>query len=406
MSTNTSNHAPHGNIVQKNPFIELSGAAFLMATSAIGPGFLTQTALFTSRFGADFASAILLSTVLDIIVQLTIWRVIIAANKPASAIADSVFKGSGSILTIAIVLGGIVFNVGNIGGTGLGSASALGMDVQKGAMISALMAAGIFLFRRAMTMMDIFARSMGAIMIGIAFYVAWSITPPLLLAMKSTVFPQSFDISSTLTLVGGTVGGYISFAGGHRLLEEFRGTGQIGLSAIQRVSVSAYMGIGIAALMRILLFLAALGVVSHGGILPEQNPAVAVFTLSLGDIGTRLFGVVIWAASITSVIGSAYTSVSFIIGIIPQLENWRNSLVVGFILISAFIFFVLGNPVTILVAAGRINSFVIPFALAIMLLATRKKAIIGEYQHPTWLMLSGIVVTLLLLSMSLYSILK
>ncbi|HEA4026913.1 TPA: divalent metal cation transporter, partial [Staphylococcus aureus] len=33
----------------------LLGSVFLMATSAIGPAFLTQTAVFTSQFFASFA---------------------------------------------------------------------------------------------------------------------------------------------------------------------------------------------------------------------------------------------------------------------------------------------------------------------------------------------------------------
>ena len=39
------------------------GAIFLMATSAIGPGFITQTATFTAQLGAAFAFAILLFVV-------------------------------------------------------------------------------------------------------------------------------------------------------------------------------------------------------------------------------------------------------------------------------------------------------------------------------------------------------
>ena len=34
----------------------LIGAAFLMATSAIGPGFLTQTAMFTGSLGPNAIS--------------------------------------------------------------------------------------------------------------------------------------------------------------------------------------------------------------------------------------------------------------------------------------------------------------------------------------------------------------
>ena len=38
--------------------VALLGAMFLMATSAVGPGFITQTTDFTMRLGAAFAFAI------------------------------------------------------------------------------------------------------------------------------------------------------------------------------------------------------------------------------------------------------------------------------------------------------------------------------------------------------------
>ena len=41
----------------------LLGAAFLMATSSIGPGFMLQTAAFTNDLKADFAFAIIVSVI-------------------------------------------------------------------------------------------------------------------------------------------------------------------------------------------------------------------------------------------------------------------------------------------------------------------------------------------------------
>ena len=41
------------------------GAAFIMATSAIGPGFLTQTAEFTGKYGASFGFVILVTVLLS-----------------------------------------------------------------------------------------------------------------------------------------------------------------------------------------------------------------------------------------------------------------------------------------------------------------------------------------------------
>ena len=71
----------------------LIGAAFLMATSAIGPGFLTQTAVFTQQLGASFGFVILISVILDIVAQLNIWRIITVAGQPAQDIANKVFRG-------------------------------------------------------------------------------------------------------------------------------------------------------------------------------------------------------------------------------------------------------------------------------------------------------------------------
>lgn len=48
------------------------GGAFLMAMSAVGPGFLTQTATFTQSEGANFGFAILICIIVDVIVQLNI----------------------------------------------------------------------------------------------------------------------------------------------------------------------------------------------------------------------------------------------------------------------------------------------------------------------------------------------
>ena len=59
----------------------LLGAAFLMATSAIGPGFLTQTTVFTGQLGASFGFAILAMIIIDAIAQLNVWRVIAVAKK-------------------------------------------------------------------------------------------------------------------------------------------------------------------------------------------------------------------------------------------------------------------------------------------------------------------------------------
>ncbi|MDD9849708.1 hypothetical protein BZG30_31230, partial [Escherichia coli] len=104
----------------KNRRSSLIAAIFLMATSAIGPGFITQTATFTATMGAAFAFGILASIVIDFVVQQSIWRVITVTNMRASDIANKAIPGSGYLLAVLVIFGGLVFNVGNIAGAGLG----------------------------------------------------------------------------------------------------------------------------------------------------------------------------------------------------------------------------------------------------------------------------------------------
>lgn len=363
----------------------LVGAAFLMATSAIGPGFLTQTAVFTQQLGASFGFAILASIVLDLGAQLTTWRVIAAAGRPAGAVADAVRPGLGRVLALLVAIGGLAFNVGNVAGAGLGLNVLLGVDVRVGAAVSALGAVGLFLSREAGRAMDTFAKYLGLLMVGLTAWVAIASSPPLGEAAVRSVWPAELDVLSIITLVGGTVGGYITFAGAHRLLD----AGVSGVERIPQVTVAAGRAIGIASFMRVVLFLAALGVVSSGATLDPGNPPASVFRLASGDLGYRVFGLVMWAAAITSVVGAAYTSVSFLRSLSPAIDRSHRRWIIGFIGGSALVFLVLGRPVRTLILVGALNALVLPLGLAVMLLAARRRDIVGEYRHPAALTALG-----------------
>jgi len=380
----------------------LLGAAFLMASSAIGPGFLTQTAVFTQQLGASFAFVILLSIILDAIAQLNIWRIIAVADKPAQDIANKVFPGLGYFISFLVFLGGLAFNIGNIAGAGLGLNVLFGISVGQGAVISAIMAIGIFIYKEAGKAMDVFAKSMGLIKIVLALIIAYTSSPPLAEAALRAVNPTQFSFTAVLTIVGGTVGGYITFSGAHRLLDA-RQTGIQNLGAVNKGALSA---IGLASIMRLLLFIAALGVVSKGFTLDPSNPAASVFKLASGEIGYKIFGVVIWAAGISSVVGSAYTSISFIKSFHPLILKFNREIIIAFISISCIIFILIGKPVKILLTVGAINGFILPIALGIMLIAAYKTKIIANYKQPLWLTVTGLAVVITMVWMSYGTIIQ
>lgn len=376
------------------------GAAFLMATSAIGPGFITQTTVFTERLTTSFAFVILCSIVIDIVVQLNIWRVVSISSMRTQDLANQTVPGSGHLLTVLIVLGGLAFNTGNLAGAGLGMQVMTGMDLKYGVLASAALSLFIFWYREAGRAIDVFARALGVVMIFLTGYIAFASRPPVVMAMRHSIFPEVIDTSAIIVLVGGTVGGYISFAGVHRLLD----AGISGPSNLRAVSAASVKAILLASVMRILLFMAALGVVYGGGRLDPGNPAASVFSLAAGDIGYFIFGMVLWSASITSVVGSAYTSVSFLKSFHPVLDRSQRYLITAFVLISAIIFLIVGRPVNILIMVGALNAFVLPVALGIILMASRKAPLMRGYRHPVGLGIAGWLAVALLLFMGVKTV--
>lgn len=378
------------------------GAAFLMATSAIGPGFLTQTSKFTADLLTSFGFIILISLLLDIGAQVNIWRVVAVSNRRAQDIANKVFPGLGVALAVLIGFGGLVFNIGNIAGCGLGINALANLNTATGAVISCIVSLGIFWYKEAGRLMDNFTKVLGILMIVLTVYIAIVSKPPVAEALYRTVWPEKIDMLKIITLVGGTVGGYISFAGAHRLLD----AGITGQAALPQVTRSSVSGILITSVMRFVLFLAALGVVWHGGKLSENNPAGSVFQIAAGNIGYKFFGFVMWCAAITSVVGASYTSVTFFRTLHPFIEKNQRVIISLFIIASTFIFIALGNPVTLLIVAGAVNGLILPVALSVILIASVKTKIVDIYKHPIWMQVIGWIIVLAMLYMGVAGILQ
>lgn len=357
----------------------LIGAAFLMATSAIGPGFLTQTAVFTDKLKAAFAFAILVSILIDIIVQMNIWRILGVSGKRAQDVANEVLPGLGYFLAFLVALGGLVFNIGNVGGAAMGLNVMMGVPLIPGAIASAVIAIALFLNKEMGKAMDNFTKVLGVIMIAMVLFMVFKTQPPVAVALKETVLPSKVDWMTILTLVGGTVGGYITFAGAHRIID----AGITGMENLPKISSGSVKAISITGVMRYLLFLAILGVVATGAVLDPKNPPASAFLIGAGQIGYRIFGLILWCAAITSVVGASYTSISFLRTLFGKVEQHSRYWIIGFICVSTAVFSTMGNPVALLIVAGSLNGLILPVSLGVMLLAAFNKKIVGtEYHHP------------------------
>lgn len=378
------------------------GAAFLMANSSIGPGFLTQTSFYTEKLLTSFGFVILLTILLDFGAQVNIWRCITLSGMRAQEIANALMPGLGHLLSLLVVLGGFAFNIGNIAGCGLALNILTGISFIQGAIISGLIAILIFWIQEIGKMLDFVTKYLGIIKISLTLIIVYAAHPPILQAVHQTFVPEKISLLAIVTIVGGTVGGYISFSGAHRLID----AGITGPNQMNFVTKSAGTGILISSFMRFILFLAALGIVSQGIHLDTNNPAATVFESAGGRWGLFIFGIVLWSAAISSVIGASYTSFSFIKHLKSNIIKKEKTIITLFIVLSTLIFALVGKPKELLLMAGLLNGFILPFALAIMLIASRKIPALKQFKYPLWIELSGWAVVLLMGSMSVIAVIE
>jgi len=378
------------------------GAAFLMANSSIGPGFLTQTSFYTEQLLTSFGFVILISIILDFGAQINIWRAITLSGMRAQEIANEVFPGLGHLLSILVILGGFAFNIGNIAGCGLALNILTGISFAKGAIISGVVAIIIFWIQEIGKMLDQLTKILGIIKIGLTLIIVYAAHPPILEALHHTFIPEKISLLAIVTIVGGTVGGYITFSGAHRLID----AGISGTEHIKFVTKSASRGILISSFMRYILFLAAVGIVSQGIHLDKNNPAATIFESAAGRWGLFVFGIVLWSAAISSVIGASYTSYSFIKNTKIKLLQNERKVISAFIILSTSLFVILGKPKELLLMAGLVNGFILPFALAIMLIASRKLPALKQFKYPLWIEMMGWMVVLMMGSMSVFALIE
>jgi Mn2+/Fe2+ NRAMP family transporter len=364
------------------------GAAFLMANSSIGPGFLTQTSFYTEQLLTSFGFVILVSVLLDLGAQLNTWRILTVSNMRAQDLANAVLPGLGYLVSLLIVGGGFAFNIGNIAGCGLGLNVLTGWTFETGAWVSCFFALVLFWSREIGSMLDGFTKVLGVVKIALALFIAFAANPPVMEAVRHTFVPEKLSIAAIITIVGGTVGGYLTFSGAHRLLD----AGISGVENLREVDKSASRGIMISSMMRFILFLAVVGVVSSGITLDRNNPAATVFESAAGKTGLRLFGIILWSAAISSVVGAAYTSVSFFKTFHPSILKYERWWISGFIIISTLVFVGIGKPKELLLMAGAVNGLILPVALAVILIAAGKSQLMKGYRHPAWMVFSGWVV--------------
>ncbi|HIF9210788.1 TPA: NRAMP family divalent metal transporter [Photobacterium damselae] len=380
----------------------IMSVAFLMATTSVGPGFLTQTAVFTNLYKIDMAFPVLISAFITFGIVMNIWRIVGVSGLRIQDIANKVAPGLGYVVGILLALGAVAFNFGNVSGSALGINVLTGVDTTWGALFTGGLGCLLFVLHNASKRMDQMARYLGLFMIILIAYVAMTSLPPMGQTLIAAVAPSDMSnlLLPTLTIVGGAVGGY--YTGAQRLVD----IGLQGQNNVDNIKKAAWAGISIAVVIRVLLFLAIFGVIATGAVLDKANPAADAFRHGAGDVGYFIFGLVLFVASITSVVGNSYMAISLIKTLFPVVARNEKLWCVGFIIITSLGTVMMNMPILLLMLAGLVNSIILPIVLGTVLAATRRKDIVGDYKHPILLTAIGTMIVIVMAFASYTNILN
>ncbi|HGY9595777.1 TPA: NRAMP family divalent metal transporter [Vibrio campbellii] len=374
--------------------------AFLMATTSVGPGFLTQTAVFTNIYKIDMAFPVFASMFITFGIVMNLWRIVGVSGMRIQDIANKVAPGMGYVVGILLALGAVAFNFGNVSGSALGINVLTGVDTTWGALFTGVVGCLLFVVHNASKRMDQMARYLGLFMIILIAYVAMTSLPPMGETLSAAVMPT--DVGSlllpTLTIVGGAVGGY--YTGAQRLVD----IGLQGKENVPAIKTAAWAGISIAVVIRILLFMAVFGVIATGATLDSTNPVADAFRQGAGEVGYFIFGLVLFVASITSVVGNSYMAISLIKTLFPIVARNEKAWCIGFIIITSLGTVTMNMPILLLMLAGLVNSIILPIVLGMVLVATRRKDIVGDYKHPASLTLTGVAIVVVMAASSMTNI--
>ncbi|SFQ27116.1 NRAMP family divalent metal transporter [Enterovibrio norvegicus] len=374
--------------------------AFLMATTSVGPGFLTQTAVLTNIYKMDMAFPVFASMFITFGIVMNLWRIVGVSGLRIQDIANKIAPGAGYFIGILLALGAVAFNFGNVSGSALGINVLTGVDTTWGALFTGVIGCLLFVVHNASKRMDQMARYLGLFMIVLIAYVAMTSLPPMGETLTAAVMPADIGnlLLPTLTIVGGAVGGY--YTGAQRLVD----IGLQGKENVETIKTAAWAGISIAVVIRILLFLAVFGVIATGATLDAKNPAADAFRQGAGEVGYFIFGLVLFVASITSVVGNSYMAISLIKTLFPVVARNEKAWCVSFIILTSVGTVMMNMPILLLMLAGLVNSIILPVVLAFVLAATRRKDIVGNYKHPLYLTLSGVLIVVIMAAASFSNI--
>lgn len=375
----------------KNKRRIIFGAAFLSAISAFGPSLMTQVAVFSEEYGSAFVWTILLTGIINIIILCSAWLLITGKGKTVTELADDLFQGYGTVLSLLFAFCCVCFNIGNI----CGIVSGMGLLFSTSSEGYALMAG-------ALCLLFVLSPKGKAIDIVVSVF-AFSIIAVLVYTLslrfsKGSGLPavsSSADSVSDLFVPGICMlfGSYIPFIGGQSLHSQ----GIEGKETFHTVLFAAIASASVTLVMRLLMSLSDLAVISRFGSLGESNPSAAVFLALPGSGGKIIFAIMQIIISISCVYATTSCFNTFSSHFSKKAVGRKEDILLTALCTAVAFFW--GRPERLMVIAGIVSGMLTPLSLIVLLITGSRKNADGKRNLPiTFTATLGLVFILTVIS--------
>lgn len=370
---------------------KLISAIFIMMTASITPAFLISTAELTEELRATFGFVILITLIIELGFQMNLWRVVSVSGKPIHSLINKIVPRLGNVISFFVILGGLAFNIIAIVGLGVGFNLVFGIDLKIGATIGVLLTLTIFMFKTGRDKLDIIAPILGIAIIlitGFTYFFVF-LKVPYDVVLVRTVIPENLGktIIPIAMVLAGTIGGYISLSGAHRLIDG-KITGEKNKTIVTEAS---NLSVILTSLVRLFIFFIIIGLTASQTVLFEGTILESAFNEIYGNFGGVALGILFIIAAITSIAATTYTAGTMIKSYNIALHNHLNIVLVMYIITAWLIYLIVYQPVSLILLSFALNGILIPVILGGVLHATRRPDIVGEYKHPLWMSIFGVL---------------
>ncbi len=384
------------------------GTGALVAAAFIGPGTVTVCSTVGAKFGYQLLWALIFSVVSTIILQEMVVRLTI---KSSTSLAGNIKKEVGGIfgkyvvgglVLIAIYVGSVAYESGNIAGAVWAMAGVFGdmkISVSKSLQLDVygLIIGGLAIFILSIGKYKIIEKTLIALVItmSIVFVLTAIVIQPDLGALISGLIPRIPDASVLMIigLLGTTVVPYNLFLQSSALLQNNKNADYKESRNETTISISlgGLISMAIVITSSVMFFNSDLEFNKVSDLAIQLKPLLGDWAVPFMTLGFFAAGI---SSALTAPLAAAYT-VGGLMGWRGGMQNprfkavWLSAIILGILFFSTGI-----KPTQLIIIAQVANGLLLPIIAVVLIYLMNKTSVLGDLKNGIWQNAFGLIVVI------------